>query len=194
MKLCSGCRKQHEGVLKKLLKVEIVECKIEECEFGHSRFRPELPKELAEKTEELKEKTKHIKGSTWNWVYIDAPPIPLAWYRYLDCEDRTPPWWQCQPWQPSDTTKCDIHYEPWVYVNDLQEWFGGLVNFGGCNSAANCGGECGLVNSKRNGACLKKYNEAPEVFVDGWLWCLHDATGISDCLRRTQYMVLDYIP
>jgi hypothetical protein len=69
-----------------------------------------------------------------------------------------------------------------------------LINFGGCEPAKNCGGNCGLVNSKRNGKCLRKYDEAPEVFKTGWIYCLYVNTGIKDCLRRTQYMILDYKP
>ncbi len=134
MKQCRSCRKQHEEYLKKLLKVEIEECRIEECEFGHPQFKPELPKELAEKTEELRRKTKEIKGSTWGWVYINAPPFPLAWYWWIDCKTKEPVS-VCRPWRPSDTENCDIHYEPWIWIQDLQGWFGGLVNFGGCEPA-----------------------------------------------------------
>jgi hypothetical protein len=165
-------------MLKKLLGVEITECKLEECEFGHPKYRPDLPKELAAKTEVLREKTKHIKGSTWGWVYIDAGGT--AWYYWYDCDTRTPTR-LCRPWQPSDIDTCDIHYEPGIYIYDLGAWYGGLVNFGGCVPAVNCGGDCGQVNSKRKHVCLRRFSEAPEVFQRRNLWCLYKygSTGLS---------------
>lgn len=147
MKLCPACVKNYGEMLKSLLRVKITESKFEECEFGHPKFIPKLPKELAAKTN----------------------------------------------WQPSDTTNCDIHYEPYIWIYDLAEWYGGLVDFGGCVAAANCGGDCGQVNSKRNHICLRRFSEAPEVFQSRDLWCLYENTGVLDCLNRVQYMVKDYI-
>lgn len=193
MKICAECHKYDSERVEKFRKagIKITKCKLEECEMRHPNFRPKLPKELAGKTEERREKTKHIKGSTWGWVYFDHSALKV-WYWWLFCDDLSEG--TCSLWQPSDEVTCDIHYEPPIYINDLGSWFAGLVNFGGCRPATNCGGDCGQVNSKRNGVCLRRYSEAPEVFVDGWLWCLYDATGIRDCLLRTQYMILDYTP
>ncbi len=195
MRLCNGCLKRYGKSIKKILGVEVSECKFQECEFGHPTFKPELPYELANKTAEFKERTKDKGSSTWGWVYF-YPSYGDVWYWWLSSGDTCDGIGSiiCFPWRPSDETNCDIHYEPWIWIDDLQDWFGGLVNFGGCNPAINCGGDCGKVNSKREGTCLRRYNQAPEVFQDGWLWCLYDATGIPDCVRRTQYMVLDYIP
>lgn len=192
MKLCPNCLKEYGKMLKKS-GIKIIESTVEECEMGHPRFVPELPKN---KVEVLKKDIKHTqtsKNSKWGLIYIytDFPFIP--WYWWIDWETREP-LYGCRPWRPDENKACDIHYEPWVYIPELKGWYGGLINFGGCEPAKNCGGNCGLVNSKRNGKCLRKYDEAPEVFKTGWIYCLYVNTGIKDCLRRTQYMILDYKP
>ncbi|MBU7016624.1 MAG: hypothetical protein HXS44_03895 [Theionarchaea archaeon] len=192
MKICEICITNHIEIVEENREkgYEITECCFEECEVGHPRFIPELPEELVALTERMKERTDHLESSPWGWVYIYSSEGVYYWW--LRCSDLRPD--HCSFERPSDSDTCDIHVEPWVYVDDLKAWFGGLINFGGCRPAQNCGGNGGLVNSKRNGACLRYYFEAPEIWDDGWLWCSYSNTGVTDCIFRTQYMIEDYLP
>lgn len=190
MKICGECMNLHaELVAERRKGTDVIECSLEECEAGHLTFRPELPEELKAKTDELKEKTSKLEGFLWGWIYL-CPS--LAFYFWYYCANLQPGY--CSVERPSDSETCDIHFEPWIWIDDLKGWYGGLINFGGCRPAKNCGGDCGLVNSKRNGICLRYYDEAPEMWKDGWLWCLYSNTGVTDCIHRTQYMVEDYYP
>ena len=192
MKICSECMNLHaERVeMERSKGIDVVECCFEECEAGHSTYRPELPEELRVQTDELREKTFTPEGPSWGWVYLS--PSLGAFYFWYWCADLQQGY--CSMERPKDSETCDVHFEPWIWIKDLKGWYGGLINFGGCRPAQNCGGDCGLVNSKRDGSCLRYYDEAPEVWRDGWLWCLYSNTGVTDCIYRTQYMVEDYLP
>jgi hypothetical protein len=192
MKICGVCIIHHKEMIEENRKkgTEITECCFEACEVGHPHFTPELPEKLKALTDHLKEKTDHLEGSPWGWIYLfSSGKVYYWWLRCSDLEQG-----RCSTKRPSDSEMCDLHVEPWVYVHDLEAWFGGLINFGGCRPAQNCGGDCGLVNSKRGGACLRYFSEAPEIWDDGWLWCSYSNTGVTDCIFRTQYMIEDYLP
>lgn len=193
MKVCGECQKLHMKFIEEERKkgIEIVECCFEECELGHPTFRPELPAGLKAMSGRLKEKAAYMEGPQWGWVYLHQS-FGGVWYFWYRCSDLKQG--HCSLERPDDSETCDIHYEPWMWVDDLKAWYGGLVNFGGCRPAENCGEDCGKVNSKRNGVCLQMYSEAPEVWDGGWLWCRYSNTGVTDCIFRTQYMVEDYLP
>lgn len=192
MKICEECITCHVEIVEESRKkgLEITECCFEECEVGHPLCKPELPEELQSMTDKMKEKTDHLGSSLWGWVYLSLTLETYYWW--LRYSDLTPGY--CSTTRPSDSEVCDIHYEPWIWVRDVKAWFGGLVNFGGCRPARNCGGDGGQVNSKRKGKCLEHYKDAPEVWNNGWLWCSYANTEVTDCIFRTQYMILDYYP
>ena len=191
MKICEECQKYHVEIIEKNCEkgIEIEDCCFDECESGHPTFRPELPENLQNMTGKLTEKTSHVEGPEWGWVYLFTYK---SYYWWLSCSDLGQGY--CSKKRPDDSEMCDIHYEPWLWVDNLEAWVGGLIDFGGGRPAHNCGGDGGQVNSKRNGECLVHYEDAPEVWEDGWLWCSHAETGVTDCIYRTQYMVLDYVP
>lgn len=190
MKICNTCMEYHTDVIGRA-NTEIEECSVQECEIGHPKMKPQLSKKIIKILDQVKAKTINIDGPEWGWAYI--APSYSVYYWWLESCDLSP-CDHCDTKRPDHSKACDIHYEPWMWIEDIEAWMGGLINFGGSRQARNCGGDGGLVNSKRNGECLKKYSDAPEVWKDGWLWGRVANTNVTDCIFRCQYILLDYVP
>jgi hypothetical protein len=204
MKICTACKEYHTEIIEKE-NSEIEECSVEKCEIGHPKMKPQLPKTLIELTDQLKAETAQLKIRTaqlkveitlnmdpqWGWAYIAPSHSVHYWWLWGDDKAECD---YCDTKRPDDSKACDIHYEPWMWIEDIGAWIGGLLNFGGSRPAENCGGDGGVVNSRRDGVCLRKYADAPEVWGDRWLWARFASTYVTDCIFRNQYIILDYIP
>ena len=134
MKICEECQKYHVEIIEKNCEkgIEIEDCCFDECESGHPTFRPELPENLQNMTGKLTEKTSHVEGPEWGWVYLFTYK---SYYWWLSCSDLGQGY--CSKKRPDDSEMCDIHYEPWLWVDNLGAWVGGLIDFGGGRPAHN---------------------------------------------------------
>ena len=171
---------------------------------------PEVKIRKSERFRKIEEKLDSIlnKENTnprWGFITMYTGCGVFWWYLINGTESGCK--YQSVPEPIDDTDKCDIHYEPIFWLHSEGRWVEGLINIAGREFANNCGGNCGIANSRKEGACMHHPEDYPELYWEntfiyayytstdkGGCWNVHKPAGCEFDFRgqESQHMVLDY--